>query len=193
MATMYCGGTHCSVLTRSSASRCSCQNSAPAEMRLSVRKICRYCHHCSTRSAGRPMLSMICGCARACLSTLRTALRLSPSRRATCAANFASCACGKGCPGSAAAARTPAAPMAAASARNTSVGMDRGTSGAHELPVGVEGHQNTEAGEHGHHRASPIADERQRDADDREEPGDHSGIDEDVHEESQRDAAGEQT
>src|SRR6185437_2260960 len=54
-------------------------------------------------------------------------------------------------------------------------------------------HQNTEAGEHGHHRASPIADERQRDADDREEPGHHPGIDEDIHEEGQRDAAREQT
>ena len=50
---MYCGGTPCSALTRSSASRCARQNATPSAMRWSVRKIARYCHHCSTRSAGR--------------------------------------------------------------------------------------------------------------------------------------------
>ncbi len=56
----------------------------------------------------------------------------------------------------------------------------------------IQGHQDTEAGQQGHHRSTTVTDQRQWHADHRYQSAHHSGIDEDVDEERQRDAAGEQ-
>jgi hypothetical protein len=48
------------------------------------------------------------------------------------------------------------------------------------------------ARQQGHHRCAAVAHQRQRHADHREQAADHAGVDEDVHEEGEREARGEQ-
>src|SRR6478736_4042516 len=71
--------------------------------------------------------------------------------------------------------------------------MQCAASRGYQLPMRVEGHQNTEACQQGHHRSAAIADEWQWHADDRQQAADHAGVDEYVNEKRQCDAAGEQT
>ena len=68
-----------------------------------------------------------------------------------------------------------------------------GASRGNELPMRVEGHQDTEARQQGHHRCAAVTDQRQRHTDNRQQAADHAGIDEHVNEEGERDAAGQQT
>ena len=57
---------------------------------------------------------------------------------------------------------------------------------ADELPLRVQRHENTEAGQQGHDRSAAVADQRQRHADHRQQPADHAGVDEHVDEEGER-------
>src|SRR5882757_558008 len=56
----------------------------------------------------------------------------------------------------------------------------------------VQRHQNTEAGQQGHHRGSAVAYEGKRYADDRKQARNHPCVDEHVDEEGEREASGEQ-
>ena len=59
--------------------------------------------------------------------------------------------------------------------------------------MSVNRREHTEAGQEGHHRSSARAHERQRHADDRQQAGDHAGVDEDVDEERQAQRARKQS
>ena len=67
--------------------------------------------------------------------------------------------------------------------------MLKWTLGAYEFSVGVQRHQDTEAGQQGHDGSPTITDERQRHADHRLQSADHAGVDEYIHEEGERETA----
>src|SRR6185437_909262 len=66
------------------------------------------------------------------------------------------------------------------------------TSGAHQLSMGVQAHENTEARQQGHHGSPTVADEGQRYADHRQQSTDHAGVDEYIDKEGQPEAQREQ-
>src|SRR5918994_4107367 len=185
IATMYSAGTPRAAAMRSRDSRLSTQNCTPRAIRSSVMKRSRYCHHGATFSAGLLINSMILGWGTALVRRPSSSLRSSELRFATSSTNCSMSARARSKP---AGGTMGGCDMAGASATMAI----RASLASNEFPMRVERHENTEACQQGHHGCAAIADERERDTDDRQDAAHHAGIDEDIDEEGERDAARQQ-
>src|SRR5882762_10046268 len=135
------------------------------------------------------MISMIFGCGCASFSKARTSLRLRPSRLTTSLTNsMISGRCRSKPPAAASSGWAPVGAQASAASRKLRHLFKATCSTTTPRAYAV----NTEAGEERHDRAASIAHQGQRHPDHRQQSGDHARVDEHVHEEGERETAGQQ-
>src|SRR5690348_2693525 len=191
MAMRYSAGTPLCAAMRASASACCCHTCTPPSMRWLVRKRSRYSHQASVRSAGRCMASRMRGCGCASVSRAVSSSRLKRWRCTMVSTNCRMSSREASKAGLVAGSEKQNTVSASFSAWLQPLVMANPALRADQLAMRKQRHEDTEAGQQGHHRSATVADQRQRHAHHGQNAAHHAGVDEDVDEEGECEAGGE--